>query len=166
MFVTRIIAVETDEQIRETAALASQIWRQHFTPIIGKNQVEYMLTKFQSYSAIKAQIEQDGYEYFQCLANGVLAGYAGIHEKDHALFLSKLYIYEQFRGYHLATEALKFLVALCKTRGLNCIWLTCNKHNDTTLAIYDHLGFRIVDEQVADIGNGFVMDDYILMYEI
>ena len=87
-------------------------------------------------------------------------------QKDHALFLSKLYIHEQFRGYHLATEALKFLVALCKTRGLNRIWLTCNKHNDTTLAIYDHLGFRIVDEQVADIGNGFVMDDYILMYEI
>ena len=26
--------------------------------------------------------------------------------------------------------------------------------------------FEIVDEQVADIGNGFVMDDYILMYEI
>lgn len=93
MFVTRIIAVETDEQIRETADLASQIWRQHFIPIIGKDQVEYMLTKFQSYSAIKAQIEQDGYEYFQCLANGVLAGYAGIHEKDHALFLSKLYIH-------------------------------------------------------------------------
>ena len=81
MFVTRIIAVETDEQIRETADLASQIWRQHFIPIIGKDQVEYMLTKFQSYSAIKAQIEQDGYEYFQCLANGVLAGYAGIHER-------------------------------------------------------------------------------------
>lgn len=166
MFVTRIIAVETDEQMRETANLASQIWRQHFTPIIGADQVAYMLDKFQSFPAIKKQIEQDGYEYFQCLADGSLAGYAGIHEEGNRLFLSKLYIHEQFRGYHLATEALKFLIALCKTRGLNYIWLTCNKHNDNTLAIYEHLGFRIIDEQVADIGNGFVMDDYILMYEI
>ena len=27
--------------------------------------------------------------------------------------------------------------------------------------IYSHLGFEITDEQVADIGGGFVMDDYI-----
>ncbi|MFR9065367.1 MAG: GNAT family N-acetyltransferase, partial [[Clostridium] scindens] len=55
---------------------------------------------------------------------------------------------------------------LCRERGLSKIYLTCNKHNDNTLAIYDHLGFKITDEQVADIGNGFVMDDYILTYAI
>ena len=55
---------------------------------------------------------------------------------------------------------------ICKERGLKKIWLTYNKHNDNTLKIYDHLGLQITDSQVADIGNGFVMDDYILTYEI
>lgn len=50
--------------------------------------------------------------------------------------------------------------------GTEKIWLTCNKHNDNTLAIYDHLGFVITNEQEADIGNGFVMDDYILTYTL
>ena len=46
------------------------------------------------------------------------------------------------------------------------IWLTCNKHNDSSLAVYHHLGFQVTDTQEADIGNGFIMDDYIMTYVI
>lgn len=156
----------TDSEIYEIAALAEEIWHQHFTPIIGEAQVNYMVDKFQSYPALKAQIDQDDYEYYQIRSSHTLAGYIGIHPEADALFLSKLYIKKDCRGQHLATEALNFLIGLCKERGLKKIWLTCNKHNDNTLAVYDHLGFVITDEQVADIGNGFVMDDYILTYTI
>ena len=30
------------------SALAGEIWREHYTPIIGAEQVEYMLAKFQT----------------------------------------------------------------------------------------------------------------------
>ncbi len=160
------ILADTDEKTEAIAALAKVIWSQHFTPIIGKEQVDYMVEKFQSYPALKNQIGHDGYEYYQICIENTLAGYIGIHQEDGALFLSKLYIHEDFRGRHLATEAFAFLVSLCKERGLKKIWLTCNKHNDNTLSIYRHLGFEITDEQVADIGGGFVMDDYILTYTV
>lgn len=162
----QLILAETDSEIQNIATLAEEIWNQHFVPIIGKAQVDYMVEKFQSYPALKSQIENDGYEYYQIYSSHTLAGYTGIHQEKDSLFLSKLYIKEDFRGQHLATEAFQFLVNLCKERKLDRIWLTCNKHNTNTLAIYDHLGFKITDEQVADIGNGFVMDDYILTYEI
>lgn len=162
----RFVLAEDDEGIREIAVLAEEIWNQHFVPIIGKAQVDYMVEKFQSYPALKAQIEDGGYEYYQMRSGSVLAGYIGVHPEDEALFLSKLYIKQDCRGQHLATEAFRFLVDLCRKRGLKKIWLTCNKHNDNTLAVYDHLGFKITDEQVADIGNGFVMDDYIMTYEL
>ena len=57
-------------------------------------------------------------------------------------------------------------VEICKMRNLKGIWLTCNRHNTDTLAVYEHLGFTKVREEVTDIGNGFVMDDYILEYEV
>lgn len=160
------IPAGTDEKIREIAALAEVIWNQHFIPIIGEEQVSYMVKKFQSYSALKNQIEHDGYEYYQIYTEDAFAGYIGIHVEDGALFLSKLYIHKDFRGRHLATKALRFLVSICKERGLEKIWLTCNKHNDNTLSVYKHLGFEITDEQAADIGGGFVMDDYILTYAV
>lgn len=157
---------ETDRQVREIADLAKIIWNEHFTPIIGKDQVDYMIEKFQSYPALREQIE-DGYEYYQLFDDGEFCGYTGIHPGgDNRLFLSKLYIKKECRGRHLATQAFLFLENLCRERGYSAIWLTCNKYNDNTLCVYRHLGFRTIDTQAADIGGGFIMDDYIMEYKI
>lgn len=160
------IPAKTDGDIQTIAHIAEEIWHQHFTPIIGEEQVIYMVDKFQSYPALTEQIRHNGYEYFLVTLPDGPCGYIGIHQEENALFLSKLYLKKEARGRHLATKGIDFLVSLCKERQLSKIWLTCNKHNDHTLAIYDHLGFQITDEQVADIGSGFVMDDYILTYYI
>jgi len=154
------------DDIEKIAVLADEIWNEHFPPIIGQDQVDYMVEKYQSERAITSQIEEDGYEYYMIWVDHDLAGYMGVKEEDGALFLSKFYIHERYRGQHLATMSLQFLSALCKERGLDKIWLTCNKHNDAPLAIYDHLGFTITSSQVTDIGSGFVMDDYVLTYPI
>ncbi len=162
------LPVTTDGQIRETADLAAKIWNQHFVPIIGQAQVDYMVEKFQSFPALCEQIREEGYEYYQIRVNGALAGYTGVHQETdkNRLFLSKLYVEQSFRGRHLATKALQFLIQLCKDRGLKEIYLTCNKHNTNTLKIYKHLGFEYTRDLVTDIGSGFVMDDYEMSYEI
>jgi diamine N-acetyltransferase len=51
-----ILKVETNSQVATVAKLAREIWVQHFTPIIGDAQVEYMLHKFQSSEAIASQL--------------------------------------------------------------------------------------------------------------
>ena len=157
---------ETDTQVREIADLAKVIWNEHFTPIIGKDQVDYMVEKFQSYPALKEQISEE-YEYYQIFSSGEFCGYTGIHPgEDNRLFLSKLYLKKESRGHHLATGAFSFLKEICRERGYSAIWLTCNKHNDNSLGVYRHFGFEIIDTQEADIGGGFIMDDYIMKYKI
>ena len=157
---------ETDTQVREIADLAKVIWNEHFTPIIGKDQVDYMVEKFQSYPALKEQISE-GYEYYQIFSGGEFCGYTGIHPgEDNRLFLSKLYLKKESRGHHLATGAFSFLKEICRERGYSAIWLTCNKHNDNSLGVYRHFGFEVIDTQEADIGGGFIMDDYIMEYKI
>lgn len=151
----------TEEDLHKIAELAEIIWHQHFTPIIGKEQVIYMVDKFQSFPALKEQLTS-GYEYYRIFDQDDFCGYCGIHPENGKLFLSKLYLKKEARGRHLASQTFNFLKQLCRERGLSAIWLTCNKHNDNTLAVYRHLGFKTVDTQVADIGNGFVMDDYIM----
>jgi GNAT superfamily N-acetyltransferase len=161
----KTVKVETDEQIAEVVHLASVIWHEHFTPIIGAAQVDYMLEKFQSESALNTQLSK-GYEYDQILHNHELCGYCGHFQEHGKLFLSKLYLKKECRGQHLSTKTFHFLVQLCRERKLKAIWLTCNKYNTDTLAVYHHLGFKTIDSQVADIGNGYVMDDYILEYTL
>lgn len=157
-----IIPVKTEEQRRELAALANEIWNQHFVPIIGQAQVDYMLQKFQCYEAMTDQMENQGYEYFFSCYNGRNVGYTAIQREEDALFLSKLYLRRAYRGRKLAKQVLEFLTVLCRENGLKKIWLTVNRHNANTIAVYQKSGFQVVREAVSDIGNGFVMDDYIM----
>ena len=82
----RIIPVTNMELVYSTTAVAEEIWREHYTPIIGKKQVEYMLEKFLSPEALVEQINS-GYEYFVFSYEYTFAGFAGIHEENGKLFL-------------------------------------------------------------------------------
>lgn len=157
----QFIAVKTAEDVSAMCSLAEEIWREHFTPIIGKEQVAYMLTKFQSPRAVAEQI-QIGYEYYFSQVEGKNIGYIGIHRENEALFLSKLYVHKSERGKGYARCAIQFLIDICRQDGLKKIWLTVNKFNADTIAIYKKMGFVITREQKADIGSGFFMDDYIM----
>ncbi len=93
----QIKKAETENQIHEIADLAAVIWKEHFTPIIGEEQVAYMVEKFQSFPALSQQI-RDGYEYYQFSDSNEFCGYCGIHPEDGRLFLSKLYIKKRVPG--------------------------------------------------------------------
>lgn len=157
--------VKTEQDVQAMCALAEEIWHEHFTDIIGEAQVNYMVDKFQSVHAVTAQLAE-GYRYFMLKKDNCLIGYTGIHVEDGALFLSKLYIQKSSRGNGFARQALEFLEQICRERRLGKIWLTVNKHNDNTIAVYNKLGFHTVREQKADIGNGFFMDDFIMEKEV
>jgi GNAT superfamily N-acetyltransferase len=155
-----IIPVCSDEDIQVVVHLAAEIWTQHYVPIIGRDQVDYMLEKFQSPVAIREQIT-NGLEYFQLRFEHSAEGYFAIEQKpaDCSLFLSKLYIREEVRGRGLARQALDFMVTYGRERSLRTLWLTVNIDNPAIDA-HRKLGFRVTGPIVADIGGGFVMNDY------
>ncbi len=153
--------VSSHEQLQALAALADQIWHEFFPGIISEGQIDYMVEKFQSYQAMKAQLAE-GYEYYQFFLDGQFVGYTGIHPENGKLFLSKLYLKKEYRGQGLASQAFSFLEDYCRERGLTAIWLTVNRHNDHTVQVYEHKGFVTVREQAADIGHGYVMDDFVM----
>ena len=161
----RVIPVSNIELVYSLSAIADDIWHEHFTPIIGEAQVDYMLDKFLSPDALTEQINS-GYQYYIFSFEYTFAGFAGIHKENGKLFLSKLYVHKDFRRKGIASYMFNQFIELCKKHNLDKIWLTCNRNNTNTLNVYKHWGFKKVREEVADIGNGFVMDDYILEYEI
>ena len=161
-----LIEIVTGEnQIEAIEGLADKIWNEHFTPIIGKAQVDYMLEKFQSKRAITEQIE-NGFLYFLIKSNNDPIGYIGVLAKDNQLFLSKLYITSAERGKGHGRKAIEFLENLAIEKGLNKISLTVNINNSVTINTYKKLGFENCGSIVQDIGNNFVMDDYKMEKDI
>ncbi len=159
---THFIPVTTHPQIEDVATLAQQIWQQHFTPIIGSAQVAYMLDKFQSTKAISHQIDHEQFLYYLLKRNGIAVGYTGFKLHNDLLFLSKLYIHADYRRQGVGRAAIEFITSKAKKAGASFIRLTVNRHNLVTIKAYKRCGFVIADEVVADIGNGFVMDDYVM----
>jgi len=146
------------------AALADEIWKEHYTPIIGAAQVEYMLAKFQSAEQILADIKKDGYVYFTAkhIKHDKLAGYSACKPED-GLLLSKIYVLKEYRGNGFSRSFLEEAKALCRWEyDFNKIRLTVNKHNSGSLAVYNKMGFETVDSVKTDIGEGFLMDDYVM----
>ncbi len=156
------IPVDSKTLINDMCRLAGEIWREYFPSIIGEEQVEYMLKKFQSFSAVKEQIEKEGYKYFIMCAGNDNVGYTGIHSENGSMFLSKLYIRKDMRGKGISRKAIDFIKNMCHQEKLDKIWLTVNKNNTNTIDAYKSLGFEIEKSQVTDIGDGFVMDDYVM----
>jgi len=162
-----ISKVRTDEELREVAGLAAEIWHECFPGMISGDQINYMVEKFQSYRAMTEQISKQGYSYFAVRENGELCGYIGIKpEDDERFFLSKLYLRADKRGRGIASVMLKRVFEEARKSGKSSVYLTVNKHNDHAVDVYKKTGFIISDQAVADIGNGFVMDDYIMEYKL
>lgn len=154
--------VKKQLDIKRLATLAKSIWEEYFVCILTNQQISYMIEKFQSETALKEYITLKGYEYyFICNEKGEL-GYFGIHDEGDSLFLSKLYLKADMRGKGISSNAFTFIEEICKSRGIKSIWLTVNKYNTHSIAVYNAKGFKIIDSEVTPIGNGFVMDDYIM----
>lgn len=158
-----IAQVLTNDDIERVANLAREIWTEHFTPIIGKSQVEYMLSNFQSPTAIKSQIN-DGFEYYLAKVEREWVGYVGFSQDvdQSKVMLSKLYVRRSAQGKGVGQSILDFVEKKCFLEKLSSIWLTVNKFNDDTIAWYKRRGFMVIDKVKKDIGGGFFMDDYIM----
>ncbi|MCL2735403.1 MAG: GNAT family N-acetyltransferase [Propionibacteriaceae bacterium] len=157
-------AEHAGEEGRVIAALAKEIWTEHYTPLIGADQVAYMLSTVQSPQRIAEDIEQRGYRYWiaEDEETGRPVGYCGAVQEANRLFLSKLYVLNSYRAHGLSRQFLNLLEHWRVAAELPTIQLTVNKTNAGSIAAYEKLGFRTVKAIVTDIGGGFFMDDYVM----
>ena len=150
--------VTSNEQIEHVARLAREIWTEHYTSIIGIEQVNYMLDKFQSNSVVQQQIEE-GLHYF-LLGNDNPIGYLALKVGSPDLFVSKIYLLASFRNQGYGKLLIQFAENFSQENSCTQLKLTVNKYNLATIQAYKKLGFTQKREVVFDIGNGYIMDDY------
>lgn len=157
--------VKTAAEQEQLADLAAAIWNEYWPALIGQDQTDYMVENFQSLPAIKRDMAEHAYEYWILINDeGNVVGYTGGHEEPETnrFFISKIYLLASARGKHYASRVIDFYTDLCQERGLHAMYLTVNKGNELGIRAYEGNGFKTIEAVVSDIGNGFVMDDYIM----
>lgn len=157
------ITLDEPHAIQELSQFAMSIVREHFDPIIGTAQNDYMMERFQTVEAIKKQLK-DGYQYYVIRdAKQKRIGFLAFYRRKDEMYLSKFYLQKEQRGKGFSKDMLQFVIEQTKKEGLSSITLNVNRENDAALA-YEKLGFVKVREEKNDIGNGFFMDDFVYEY--
>ena len=142
--------------------MADVVWHEYFPCILTDAQIDYMVERFQSEAAMTEQVSEKGYRYAFIMDGDVRVGYTGISASDGKLFISKLYLLKENRGKGYGTTALKMLFDIAREEGLRSVYLTVNKYNDRAIKTYRSNGFETIQSIVTDIGEGFVMDDFVM----
>lgn len=155
--------VSSDKNLKKIEDMASIIWHEHYTPIIGIHQVEYMLDKFQSVNTMKAQIDT-GYHYFIIYDKDEPLGYLSFNQRKQELFLSKIYVLKESRGKGIGKKAMNFIVDTARALDCEKVSLTVNKYNHNSIKAYESSGFINKEALVQDIGGGYIMDDYLMEF--
>jgi len=156
---------KTDKDARVIARLAAEIWRTHYTPIVGAAQVEYMLGNVQSYETIRGDIASGALHYFLFMDGKTPAGYFAVKPEPESVYLSKLYVHSNFRKKGFARSAFAHILQNY-TAGKKYIHLMVHIRNPESIAFYEKLGFRITETQVNDIGQGFINEDHIMRLDL
>lgn len=144
--------------------LAETIWWHHYADILSFEQIDYMLAQRYRPRFIGEQLGMSGIWWRKLVLADEIVGFSCcmVINDSNELKIDKLYIHcnHHRKGYGALLIADAF--DIMKQNGLQVIILTVNKRNLSAISAYRQYGFEITRESVVDIGNGFVMDDYLM----
>jgi ribosomal protein S18 acetylase RimI-like enzyme len=148
-------------------ALARRIWYDCYPGIITRDQIEYMLERMYSTAVIEKELAA-GVHWELASLRGKPVGYLSyeLDGQTRDVHLHKLYLLKEHHGKGLGQQLLEHVKAQARMLQAHAITLRVNRSNALAVKAYQRSGFMIAKTDVADIGGGFVMDDYIMRFEL
>lgn len=152
----------TVNDIDTIAQMAKRIWHAVYTEIVTVAQIDYMLGTMYSPLSMQAQLAS-GDDYFLIKTDDTPIGYLHLQNKgDGNYFLSKFYIDNNQRGKNVGQQA--FTLLLPYYPSLKTIRLQVNRKNYKAINFYFKVGFTIETAQDFDIGQGYLMEDFVMVW--
>jgi len=146
--------------------VAEGTWPVAYAGMISAAQIAYMLDMMYSMDALHEQLAK-GHIFHLAEDGGRPVGFAGFehHYTDGRTRLHKLYVLPALKGTGLGRRLVERVVQATLRSGDRAIELNVNKRNPA-VRFYHHLGFTIERDEVLDIGQGFVMDDHVMLLQL
>lgn len=158
------IVEATEADVNTIKDLAYDIWHQHYIPIIGLDQVTYMLSKMYDVDALKKQMIE-GHTFYMVQENATDIGFISIVKKENdTLFLNKFYINNTYQNKGIGGEAL--IAVLKKFPESKAMRLQVNRKNYKSINFYFKMGFVIEEVADFDIGDGYLMEDFVMVLKL
>jgi ribosomal protein S18 acetylase RimI-like enzyme len=152
------------DQAADVEAMACRIWPTAYRDIISREQIEFMLSWMYAPETIAREMAEENVRYFWIVAESEKVGFlaAGPFSEGDQTHLHKCYVLSEHHGRGFGSCALKILADRLRDLAVRELELRVNRNNLAAIKFYQKGGFDIVAEDKADIGGGYVMDDFIM----
>lgn len=141
--------------------LAYTIWPSTYGEILSTEQLNYMLDNF--YSVENLENQMDNGQVFELLfEDSNVVGFVAYElncNETGLLKIHKIYLLPETQGKGFGKFMIDEVIKIAKSNNQKGVFLNVNKYNKAQF-FYQKLGFTITKEEVIDIGNNYIMDDY------
>lgn len=162
LYTVRDADVHDIELIR---TLCAQVWPATYAPILQQEQLDYMMEWMYSPASLQKQL-QEGCRFLLLYAKDKPVGYASYQEiEQHHYKLHKLYVLPEVQGQGAGRYFLSIIHDRIKVQQGQSIELQVNRQNKAQY-FYRALGYSIREEVDIAVGNGYYMNDYIMVLQL
>lgn len=148
--------------------IAHQTWPHTFGNILSQEQISYMLEWMYSISSLQEQVEKQGHKFLLAKDEEAYLGYASYelnYKGQLVTKIHKLYVLPAAQGKGIGRALIHKVQEIAMQHANEALSLNVNRDNPA-VQFYQNMGFDITGEENISIGQGFLMEDYIMRKEI
>ncbi|PXY47290.1 GNAT family N-acetyltransferase [Flavobacterium hydrophilum] len=152
------------EDIIKIQQIAHLTWPITYGQILTDEQLDYMLDLIYSDEALISQIEKKEQLFYLISENESILGFIGIehdYKNEPVTRIHKIYLLPETQGKGIGKKVIEEIQKLALENNSTSLSLNVNRFN-SALSFYKKIGFEIIDEVNIDIGNGYLMEDYVM----
>ncbi|MFD0940172.1 GNAT family N-acetyltransferase [Pedobacter boryungensis] len=158
-----------EDDIAIISDLAAQIWPQTYSAYISAEQLNYMLDLMYNRGELLSQL-QKGHTFLIATETEQdkdvgFAGFSIIDAENQIYKLHKLYVLPETHGKGVGKILINEVKNVAVRSGGKALQLNVNRNNNAK-EFYLKAGFKIKETVDIEIGNGFLMNDYVMELEI
>ncbi|WP_406843235.1 GNAT family N-acetyltransferase [Flavobacterium soyae] len=150
--------------IKTIQKITNITWPITYGKILSQTQLDYMLGLFYSEEALTKQIENKEQLFYLISDSESTIGFIGIEHnyKNEAITkIHKIYLLPETQGKGYGKIVFESIEKLALENNSTALLLNVNRFN-TALNFYKKLGFEIKETVDIEIGNGYLMEDYVM----
>ncbi|MBD1385387.1 GNAT family N-acetyltransferase [Mucilaginibacter rigui] len=158
-----LIKEATTADVEAILQIAHQTWWPTYEPLLGKEQVAYMLGELYTPEKIAKQIAENQQTFLVLVEDGQPVAFAAYspREEDAEIYkLHKLYCLPVTQGKGYGKILINAVADKTREAGKTTLDLNVNRYNNAK-SFYEKMGFEVVYEENIPIGP-YWMNDFVM----
>jgi len=166
--VATAIVAAVNADIAVVARLAREIWHRHYPGIISVAQIDYMLEQGYSHASLSRYLAERDAGLALAQREGQSIGFVAWcrTESGGQMKVEKVYVLPEHHGSGTGRALLEHVATQARAAGCSSLTLNVNRNNARAIRAYEGCGFAVCARSDVPIGNGFVLEDFVMVREL